>query len=102
MGMAGEYDTIKPLLLTQWYLSLCPAPGPWIRTRPNAKGNSPVTVNPTGTEGEPTRRDFLYIATGAMGAVGIAAAAWPFVSQMNPDASTRALASIDVDISSIE
>ena len=51
---------------------------------------------------EPTRRDFLYIATGTVGAVGAAAAAWPLVSQMAPDASTRALASIEVDISAIE
>lgn len=39
---------------------------------------------------EPTRRDFLYIATGAVGAVGAAAAAWPLIAQMNPDASTIA------------
>ncbi len=51
---------------------------------------------------EPTRRDFLYIATGAMGAVGAGAVAWPLVSQMSPDAATRALASIEVDVSSIE
>lgn len=51
---------------------------------------------------EPTRRDFLYIATGAMGAVGTAAVAWPLVNQMAPDAATRALASIEVDVSSIE
>ncbi len=51
---------------------------------------------------EPTRRDFLYIATGTMGAVGAAAVAWPLVRQMAPDASTRALASIEVDVSSIE
>ena len=37
-----------------------------------------------------------------MTAVGTAALAWPFVDQMNPDATTRALASIDVDISAIE
>ncbi len=61
-----------------------------------------MSVNQTGPESEPTRRDFLYIATGAMGAVGVAAAAWPFIDQMNPDASTRALASIEVDVSSIE
>lgn len=48
------------------------------------------------------RRDFLFIATGTLGAVGAAALAWPFIDQMNPDASTRALASIDVDISAIE
>jgi ubiquinol-cytochrome c reductase iron-sulfur subunit len=51
---------------------------------------------------EPTRRDFLYIATGSMAAVGAAALTWPFIDQMNPDASTRALASIDVDVSAIE
>lgn len=50
---------------------------------------------------EPTRRDFLYIATGAAGAVGAAFAAWPFIDQMNPDAGTLALAQIDVDISQI-
>ena len=51
---------------------------------------------------EPTRRDFLYIATGTMGAVGAGAVAWPLIRQMAPDASTLALASIEVDVSSIE
>ena len=51
---------------------------------------------------DPNRRDFLYIATGAAGTVGAAALAWPFIDQMNPDATTRALATIEVDISSIE
>lgn len=50
---------------------------------------------------EPTRRDFLYIATGAVGAVGLASVIWPFVDQMNPDAGQLALASIEVDVSSI-
>jgi ubiquinol-cytochrome c reductase iron-sulfur subunit len=54
------------------------------------------------TVAEPTRRDFLYVSTGALGAVGAAALAWPFIDQMNPDASTRALASIEVDVSGIE
>ena len=50
---------------------------------------------------EPTRRDFLYIATGAVGAVGIGGVVWPLISQMNPDASTLALASTEVDIGGI-
>ena len=49
-----------------------------------------------------TRRDFLYVATGAVGAVGVAAAVWPLINSMNPDASVLALASIEVDISPIE
>lgn len=48
---------------------------------------------------EPSRRDFLYVATGAVAAVGAAAAAWPFVAQMNPDASTVAAGvPIEVDL----
>ncbi len=56
----------------------------------------------TTTSAEPTRRDFLYIATGAVGAVGAAAVVVPLVSQMNPDASTIAAgAPIEVDLTPI-
>lgn len=51
---------------------------------------------------DPNRRDFLYVMTGAAAAVGAAAVAWPFIDQMNPSAATRALASIDVDVSAME
>jgi ubiquinol-cytochrome c reductase iron-sulfur subunit len=51
---------------------------------------------------EQSRRDFLELATGAVGALGIAATAWPFIDQMNPSASTQALATIEVDLSPIE
>ena len=54
-----------------------------------------------GHDGE-TRRDFLQLATGAFAAVGLAAAAWPFIEQMNPAADTLALATVEVDISAIE
>jgi ubiquinol-cytochrome c reductase iron-sulfur subunit len=51
---------------------------------------------------EPTRRDFLYIATGAVGAVGAAAVAVPLIHQMNPDASTIAAgAPVEVDITPV-
>lgn len=56
----------------------------------------------TETLGEPTRRDFLYLTTGMAGAVGAVAAVWPFIDQMRPDASTLALASIEVDVSALE
>ena len=51
---------------------------------------------------EPTRRDFLYIATGMAGVVGAAGVAWPFIDQMRPDASTLAASSIEVDIGTVE
>ena len=46
---------------------------------------------PAGGHGEPTRRDFLMVATGALGAVGAAAVAWPFINNLNPAADTLAL-----------
>jgi ubiquinol-cytochrome c reductase iron-sulfur subunit len=63
-----------------------------------------VSEHETTSEGtgEPTRRDFLYLTTGMAGAVGAVAVAWPFIDQMRPDASTLALASIEVDVASLE
>ena len=51
---------------------------------------------------QPTRRDFLYIATGAVGAVGVAAAIWPLIDELNPDASVLAMASLDFDLSPLQ
>ena len=59
-------------------------------------------ITSSDSTGEPTRRDFLYLTTGMAGAVGAVAVAWPFIDQMRPDASTLALASIEVDVSSLE
>jgi len=56
----------------------------------------------TVSSAEHTRRDFLYIATGAVGAVGAAAVLVPLIAQMNPDASTIAAgAPIEVDLAPI-
>src|ERR1700690_536514 len=50
----------------------------------------------------PTRRDFLFVATGAFAAVGGVVSLGPFVSQINPDASTIAAgAPIEVDLAPI-
>ncbi len=54
----------------------------------------------TATE-EPNRRDFLFVATGAMGAIAAGFAAWPLIDQMSPDATTLAAASTDIDIANI-
>ncbi|MBE8190838.1 MAG: ubiquinol-cytochrome c reductase iron-sulfur subunit [Alphaproteobacteria bacterium] len=53
-------------------------------------------------DSQTTRRDFLYLATGAVAAVGAGGVAIPLIDQMNPAASVKALASIEVDISTIE
>ncbi len=57
-----------------------------------------ATDTSTGT----TRRDFLMLATGAAGAVGIGAVVVPLISQLAPDAQTVAAgAPIDLDLSPI-
>ena len=48
------------------------------------------------------RREFIFTATYAVGAVGVGATVWPLIDQMNPDASVKALASTEVDISNVE
>ncbi len=48
------------------------------------------------------RREFLYLAAGGFAAIGAGAALWPFIDSMNPSGDVLALASTEVDISSIE
>ncbi len=50
---------------------------------------------------EIARRDFLVLTAGAMGAVAAGSAAWPLIDQMNPAADTLALATTEVDVSSV-
>ncbi|MAY99736.1 MAG: ubiquinol-cytochrome c reductase iron-sulfur subunit [Micavibrio sp.] len=49
-----------------------------------------------------TKRDFLYLSAGAIGAVGAASFMWPFIDSMNPAADTLALASVEVNIGSVK
>ena len=53
------------------------------------------------SEKKTNRRDFLFTATYAVGAVGAGAVVWPMIDQMNPDASVKALASTEVDVSTV-
>jgi ubiquinol-cytochrome c reductase iron-sulfur subunit len=57
-----------------------------------------ATISDAGT----TRRDFLYVATGAVGGVGVAVAAWPFIDQMNPSTAALALGSTEIDLTTIQ
>ena len=55
----------------------------------------------SGHEG--SRRDFLFLATGAGLAVGAGAVVWPLISSMAPDADTIAAgAPIEVDLTPIQ
>ena len=41
----------------------------------------------------------LFTASYTIGAVGVRCGIWPLIDQMNPDASVKALATTEVDVS---
>ncbi len=52
---------------------------------------------------QPTRRDFLYIATAAVAAVGVGGAIVPLIDQMNPDAATLAAGGpVELDLDKVQ
>jgi ubiquinol-cytochrome c reductase iron-sulfur subunit len=62
------------------------------------------TTHPAGGEAhgaDPSRRDFLTLATVALAAVGVGSLAWPFIDSMNPAKDTLAQATTDVDLSPV-
>lgn len=65
----------------------------------NLEGGTGSISNGVGAA--PARRDFLHVSLGAMVAVGGAAAMWPLIDQMNPNAATVARESRIVDLAPI-
>lgn len=47
------------------------------------------------------RRDFLYVATGAVGAVTAGAAVWPLIDSLNPSRDVTALASVEISLEGV-
>ena len=48
------------------------------------------------------RRDFIFTASYTLGVVGVGAAVWPLIDQMNPDASVKAHSSTEVNVSEVQ
>ena len=47
------------------------------------------------------KRDFIFLAAGAAGALGAASIVWPLLAQMGKAADTLALGTIDIDVGKI-
>ena len=73
---------------------------PQVEVSPHVLLYSEALVSDHVDEGN--RRDFLVVAGNAFAAVGAASLLWPFVQQMNPDASAKALASTEIDLSPVK
>ncbi|MEJ0010906.1 MAG: ubiquinol-cytochrome c reductase iron-sulfur subunit [Alphaproteobacteria bacterium] len=69
----------------------------------SAKNPSAERPSRAPAKGEVTeaRRDFLILTAQAMGVVGGAAVAWPFIQSMNPSADVLAMATTEVDLAPI-
>src|SRR5262245_8935457 len=59
-------------------------------------------ANEEGEAGGIRRRDFINVAAVSFGGAGAVAVLYPLINRMNPSADVLALASIDVDLSSIQ
>ncbi len=55
-----------------------------------------------GAHDDSNRRDFLFMLTGAVGAVGAGSVAWPLIHQMNPAADVLALSSTEVSLAPVQ
>ena len=49
-----------------------------------------------------SRRDFLTLTAGALGAVGLASAIWPFIDSLNPARDTLALSTTEADLAPVK
>ncbi len=59
------------------------------------------TLSAPAPDADPSRRDFIHIAAAAAAAGGAVAVAWPLIDQLNPSADTRALATLEYDLSKV-
>src|SRR6185312_30523 len=61
------------------------------------------TAHPQLTEAhDGSRRDFLILSAGALGAVATAIAIWPCIDRLNPARDTLALSTTEVDLSPVQ
>jgi ubiquinol-cytochrome c reductase iron-sulfur subunit len=66
------------------------------------KKTSPSSSHsPTDAPKDPTKRDFLAMASGAVAVAGAAGAAWPLLDSLRPAADVLALSTTEVDLSKI-
>src|SRR5215472_12941664 len=70
----------------------------------NTMSDETLSLSHAAASGEPeqTRRDFLYLMAGAVGAVGVVATAYTLVQSLNPAADVLAAGGpVDVDLSKV-
>jgi ubiquinol-cytochrome c reductase iron-sulfur subunit len=67
-----------------------------------AQGMADTTAGSEHADEAGSRRDFLYLVTGATAAVGTVALVWPLIESMSPSADVLALAVTEVDLSGVE
>jgi len=65
-------------------------------------GPSEPSIQKPSAQKQPARRDFLVLATGSLGAVGLGLTAWPFIDSMNPSADVTAFSRVEIELEAIE
>ena len=94
--MITAYSVLLYIVLAIFLFCYFIATKVWIDVNKKNKELSLKTKKDTGD-----RRDFLYISSISIGAIGSAVFIWPFIKSMNPAEDTLALGSTEVDLSDI-
>lgn len=68
----------------------------------NATGGDPLAPALEDQSHSGPRRDFLYLAAGAMGVAASASFVWPVIDSLSPAADTLALSTIEVDLAPVK
>lgn len=67
-----------------------------------ACGTTDMPPTPQDLPAGHTRRDFIYLTAGAMGAVGVGSVVWPILQNLSPAADTLAMSTTEVNLAPVQ
>ncbi len=63
---------------------------------------APIAPLPQDPPAGQTRRDFIFLTAGALGAVGVGAVVWPILQNLSPAADTLAMSTTEVNLAPVQ
>ena len=99
--MSLAYSYLLSVVLAIFLFCYFVATWVWIKVEERKNETDTQQDQISSVSNTESRRDFLYLSSITVGAVGVAAFMWPFIKSMNPAEDTLALGTTEVDISNV-
>ena len=99
--MSLAYSYLLSVVLAIFLFCYFVATWVWIKVEERKNETDTQQDQVSSVSNTENRRDFLYLSSITVGAVGVAAFMWPFIKSMNPAEDTLALGTTEVDISNV-